>query len=380
MINTSQGKSGVLEDLDGIHKVVETDRFRLRKVKNGIVTTLMEISNRHDVFTSDTHFKMGFTMHKENKVIILSNGLKMSILMSVDNSNFVKILEYEPMDINQGLVGVGTFKCKARFTKLKLRPPILHLTESEKRQIMNDPINGILSPKGPWELQKQNTAKESTSFNAIAVKLNHNEKILDIVKLISDEFSTNLEKHNNLASNIEEVIDNKTYHIDQGFSRTWDDSGFKDYKKKVTKDFVTGWEVCIKNKTNEDRSNFCKMTKIEIFKERCNKDFCYYCCHENVSEGKVNIIHTCLKICHASTQSKTNYNEFEKIIHPKNPDNVYYYCDTRLHGRPKGYIQKCKLDMCNLGCSTFEHQYDVKISTKDLSVCFSKCSNGNFFI
>jgi len=356
--------------------------FRLRKFKNGTMRDVKVISNPKEI--PGLKFPLGFTAQLEHKVIIKTSGTNLSISLSVNNSTFVKIMEVPNIEIKMGLIGVGTCKCKARFTEIRLRPPIITLTEEDRKMIASGLNNGIVVPKAAWsemaisKFQGEATMSSSGGANAIA-----NEIIGGVSSGSASgsmEVSTSLEMMNNLATqnSSESNTEIKIKQDGRLEVRGWSDSGMsmKSVTSKVfSKNFIAGWEVCVLTKTSEQRNDFCDKIKSEPIRAQCKNDFCSNCCESNIPESSVNVRHQCIKVCYQSHSSQANIDTSDKCINSPTQQNVYSYCENSMSGKAQGFINKCKLDMCNLCCSTADIMMGMKTSNQAEVNCFSKCSS-----
>jgi len=72
-----------------------------------------------------------------------------------------------------------------------------------------------------------------------------------------------------------------------------------------------------------------------------------------------------------SDNNKTYINCFE----PKdNDDSVYPFCESQFDAGIDFYKQtRCKLDMCNLCCASFDYISKTKISKLGLTSCYKGC-------
>jgi hypothetical protein len=383
-----------------------TNKFRLRKFSDNIMKDIQIIETK-DELPADCTFPLGFTPDKLHKVVVNSNGTNLNILMSVNNSKFIKIFDFQGSDIKKGGIGVGTCKCLVHFSDMSMRPPKLNLSEEQKRKIVNSNGNDIVTPKGAWENQSndseskfaqvqrkrqeqqnaQNSNKSNnTAWNSTGSKgsrgssssgaLNEINKAQDAFnagKNSGGEF-TNLETQNNLEKGVT-VSRDKNGKADV---RGWSDSGSSSSSggsKSYSKDFVSGWEVCITTATSDQRTGYCNRINTAPIRKNCNDNFCTYCCDENIGAGRDNVRHTCVKICNQSTASVSNVDGINKCTTPTQENNVNSYCSMRMKGKKEGLITKCKLDMCNLCCSTLDAQEETKVSNNATSNCYSQCSN-----
>jgi hypothetical protein len=53
-------------------------------------------------------------------------------------------------------------------------------------------------------------------------------------------------------------------------------------------------------------------------------------------------------------------------------ENVYSYCDNKIND--KDAVKTCKLDMCNLCCSTIDTMKSKFYSLDTIKKCFKDCS------
>ena len=342
--------------------------FRLRKYSDGIVKDIKVITNKSELH--NIPFELGFTPDLEHKVVVTTSGTKIKILLSVNKSKFVKIFKINDADILEGGIGIGTCKCKARFTEFKMRPPITTLTEEEKRVIINESSEEIVSGKGEWEEEnKENKRKKTSSSNGESESESEGGKS-------SGGKSTNeqRESHEEESSVEIKATDDGGYEV-----RGWSENETHTKQtssnvKKFSKDFVSGWETCIVTKTSDDRKDYCDKIKSDPLRDNCHADFCSTCCESNISSTRVNVIHQCVKLCYQSSASKTDVKSSDQCLNSVTNQNVYTYCENSMSGKPFDFINKCKLDMCNLCCATIDAQLGLKTSARSEKSCFSACS------
>lgn len=90
----------------------------------------------------------------------------------------------------------------------------------------------------------------------------------------------------------------------------------------------------------------------------------------------------CVKTCNrakATLDSNTDYKN--TCISTQNSiQNVYSYCDDRMRLFDKQAKNTCKLDMCNLCCSTMDPIKKLNYSFDNTKQCFQDCSKSNNFL
>ena len=403
-----------------VNSSINGNMFRLRKYQDGSVKDIIAITNPAAI--PGITFGLGYTVDKVHKVVISSNGTILTIIMSVDNSKFFNIIEYRSLDIEEGLIGVGTCKCKAVFTEIKLRPPKLTLSEQDKKAIINGAGSGIVISKGKWEEQKEKAASNQEAIqggevnNEVEGKQFQSEASLgsnsqsqgsqtqtSALTSLKDAFNSTERKQEEIHSSIEIVNNLETDTISKDGSyfkakeegkasteRGWSDKGYSEESSssssfsssssssssfsKSNRSFTMGWEKCINIKTNEERHAYCNNIKSDPLRTSCNSDFCTSCCNSNISDSLGNLKHQCIKTCYQSTSSDKNADISGTCINSPTQSNAYTYCDSSMNGKDSGFITKCKLDMCNLCCATVDAMLDAPSSSKTEANCFNMCS------
>lgn len=436
LVKTKSGQETVSYFLfEMINSQTSGNMFRLRKFQDGNLIELKSISNKNEI--PGIEFDLGFTPDKEHKVNITSNGKILTIMVSVENSNFAKIFEYRGMDIKEGLIGIGTCKCRARFSEIRLRPPVLHLSEEYKALLAKGSAQGLVIPKGSWEEQENVTAmglwgqagmvgessfsssfssssssSSSSSFSSSSSSSSSSSfsgsssSSSSSSMSFSAQFALQMAQNSFSSSNASiskeftysEII-NKLEHgsisengklmmmesIGSIQNRGWSDSGHSSTRysgineKNSAKEYIIGWEICIVTNTTESRLKYCENNPSEPLKKKCKNDFCNSCCDEKIDSSKLNIKHQCVKICHKATAATPKTDMSDTCINSKNQQNVYSYCDSSMKGKQEGFISKCKLDMCNLCCSTFDVMSSIITSNKAMTHCFESCAKSKFF-
>lgn len=375
--------------------------YRLRKFSDGFMNDIKIINNPKDL--PNLPFDIGFTPEVEHKVVITSNGKKLKILLSVNNSPFSKILTFNSVDIKQGLIGVGTCKCKARFKEIRLRPPKLTLSEEDKKEIMNGTGTSIVSPKGSWEnqsneMESQDYKEESeeASSNSIAEESESFNNKNRAVEQAKSEFEASSDQTSSSSEYSSIETDNK---LENGSSvnesniqirekrdgnieiRGWNEEGYSyssTSTKTFRKDFIAGWEVCITTRTSNDRNDFCEKINLTPQRNNCKNNFCSTCCDDRISEDNHQGRHQCVKYCNLSTAAKENVDVINTCVKPNFDPNSYTYCkNTKVDS---GNINQCNLEMCNFCCSVLDPMFSTEISNRTLNLCLEECSNGKFIV
>lgn len=385
--------------------------FRLRKYSDGIVKDIKVISNKNEL--PNLPFELGFTPELEHKVVVTSNGTQLTILVSVNRSNFVKIFYINDVDIKEGGIGIGTCKCKARFTEISLRPPKLTLSEEDKKLIMNETSSEIVTPKGNWEQEsskqdgssfsesstsnEESSSSSGSSSGSSGSSSSLNERTAEVASAnesfnassttTSTSESTEIEEYNHLTTSSSRFDETSGVQIHQREDgrievRGWTDEGYSSIQSNVkifSKEYVAGWETCVLTKTSNERKDYCDKMKSDPMRANCQSSFCTSCCESNISNTRINVIHQCMKLCYQSTSSRNDIDAADHCTNNITNQNVFTYCENSMSGKSEGFINKCKLDMCNLCCATIDAQLNIKTSAKSEKNCFNKCSLSKFF-
>jgi hypothetical protein len=86
-------------------------------------------------------------------------------------------------------------------------------------------------------------------------------------------------------------------------------------------------------------------------------------------------MHVCKKSCAKATVSDPNKTEYKNVcIQSQNPiSNVYDFCDNKVDDDAESK-RICKLDMCNLCCSTIDSIKHKQFSFDSQKKCFEDCN------
>ena len=410
--------------------------FRLRKYENGAVKELQIISDNKKIY--NFNLNLGFTINLLHKLIVVSNGNILTILLSVNNSRYYKIIEYREMDIDGGFIGVGTSKCQLEIKEIKLRPPKLAFSIEEKKLIKSGMFNGLIIARGRWEDDKFSINQEILSASGINNNINNdinsynnnNQNLVDsniynnkgysieniksnyLGKNNEDNYgynyknnNSNLNSNNSFASlNINELFNsinvrkaefndielknklekniymkNDKMYLEKNegntLERGWDDGGYS-FLNKGENEYVKvfGWEKCLENKSFDSRKTYCNNLFLQEQKHKCNQDYCLTCCENSIQETSINILHICLKKCHFINIDHTT-DYTSSCINTNNNNTAYSYCDSVFANNSNNENSaKCKLDMCNLCCATLETTTNIEVSYYTEFLCFQSCS------
>ena len=86
-------------------------------------------------------------------------------------------------------------------------------------------------------------------------------------------------------------------------------------------------------------------------------------------------MYLCKKICNRSTVPDIGKDEYKSVcINSENPlTGVYEYCENKL--KDDNHAKNtCKLDMCNLCCSTMDAMKNKLYSIDSTKRCFDACN------
>jgi hypothetical protein len=83
-----------------------------------------------------------------------------------------------------------------------------------------------------------------------------------------------------------------------------------------------------------------------------------------------------------SNLANSNTKSWKKCFEPERPEkSVYPYCNNLFYSnkgdsKVKDYYQtsRCKVDMCNLCCASFDFTFKTKISKLNLERCYTGCA------
>jgi hypothetical protein len=90
----------------------------------------------------------------------------------------------------------------------------------------------------------------------------------------------------------------------------------------------------------------------------------------NVQQG-----HLCKKQCNALESPSDKNKNYSSCYEPKDNDtSIYPFCDKQFDVKADFYkLTRCKKDMCNLCCASFEFVSKTKISRLGLNKCYKGC-------
>lgn len=136
-----------------------------------------------------------------------------------------------------------------------------------------------------------------------------------------------------------------------------------------------GWKTCVITNTDQDRKSYCERNfPFKAAKERCEKEFCDSCCDSKVDLSHKNTLYLCKKTCNRSSQAQSTNQEYRSVcIQSENPStNIYDFCDSKMKEK-EDEKKTCKLDMCNLCCSTLDIMKSTLYSIDTMKKCFEDC-------
>jgi len=291
-------------------------QFVLRKFVNGIVKEITSTSDQVKGLPT-----VGYLRGVPNSVQIEVLGQSIKVRYSMNNSQLVEVLSAQDSSIPYGLVGVGTYKVKSSFSTFEIFPPKLQISEAEKTKILSSDSEEIFFPTIP------------------GVDMN----------------MANYGGNGNIPNKGGDTRKNNTGEMNG--------SGL-------------GIKECMINNTVRDRKSWCSRTfNVIPAKERCNNNFCDTCCDKYTDKSKKTSMYVCKKACRRSTVSEPAKDDYKAIcIISQNPLNsIYDYCDTKISDPDSK--KTCKLDMCNLCCSTLDSIVHKQFSINSIKKCFEACSH-----
>jgi hypothetical protein len=292
-------------------------QFVLRKFQNGIIKEITSISDQVKGLPT-----VGYLRGVPNTVQIEVLGESIKIRYSMNNSELVEILSARDSSIGYGLVGVGTYKVKSSFSSFEIFPPDLQISEAEKTKILSSDSEEIFLPTIPG--------------------------------------LENMNKRGNGNGNIP----------NQGGDTKKNNSG------QLNGTDGLGIKECMINNTIKDRKSWCTRTfNVLPAQERCENSFCDTCCDKYTDKSHKTSMYVCKKACRRSTVAEPAKDDYKAIcINSQNPLNsIYDYCDSKISDPDSK--KTCKLDMCNLCCSTLDSIVHKQYSINSIKKCFEACSH-----
>jgi hypothetical protein len=297
-------------------------QFVLRKFQNGLIHELIAVNAVPKGMQA-----LGYVKGVPHSVHIETLGENIRIRMSINNQPMTEIMHVKDSSIPYGLIGVGTYKVKCSFSNLEIFPPLIPISEAEKTKIMTSDSIDIFLPPMPAEWTSTKSNKDKSS-------------------------GTNDDKSNNINSVKGLVI--------AGGAGEGNNLGIKN---------------CLINNTVKDRKGYCNRTfNVQAAKDRCEGDFCDTCCDHYTNKAHKSSMWVCKKACNRATISEPAKDDYKAVcITSQNPLNsIYDYCDNKISD-PESK-KTCKLDMCNLCCSTLDTIQHKKYSINSIKKCFETCS------
>jgi hypothetical protein len=93
-----------------------------------------------------------------------------------------------------------------------------------------------------------------------------------------------------------------------------------------------------------------------------------------VNSAHKNSAYLCKKTCSRAEVAETSEDVYKPICMSSDQplSNIYSYCDSKMND--KDSIKMCKLDMCNLCCSTLDSMQHKNFSLETIKKCFKDCS------
>lgn len=292
------------------------NQFVLRRIENGLSKELKSISNSMDIEGQNKNVPLGYRAHVPQMIQIAVDGQRIVISISVNSRPFATLMTVEDDSLKLGMVGFGTFHCKAAFTTIELRPPIYNF-----------------------------------AF----------EKVEDFVKNGATDLALN-----------PYIMSSEVGKEDESGNGNGNASGSISITRRNGNDPV--WKACVINNTTEKRDQYCKdRFSNEYKKKQCQASFCHTCCKSNVFWMHSNTSHQCLKMCHKATIGERHDDYNDVCMDSTNPDkNVYSYCQNKFVEAP--IVRTCKYDMCNLCCVNINTLKRKRHSYDTIKSCFKGCS------
>lgn len=106
-------------------------------------------------------------------------------------------------------------------------------------------------------------------------------------------------------------------------------------------------------------------------------NYCDYTC--NIATDILNKPqnYLCKKQCNAAEEPSDKNKTYINCYEPKDNDNsIYPVCESQFDSNIDFYKQsRCKMDMCNLCCASFDYISKTKISRFGLNNCYKGCLN-----
>lgn len=305
-----------------------------QKYENGLIRTIISKSNdiQLNPYTSYT-------------ISIESYGDYFTFYYG-DISNYKEIFKYKYNIKNDEMlfVGFGASKLNVKYTFIQITPIVIQFTKNDINFIRNkNTINDkkkIIFPNISLINLSYNQLHRSNEIVSLQTKISSLKSSLGNINLSSSDF-------NKLSSLLIQTELQKNQFIKNNISV----------------------QQCTKYKTRSERRIYCSLIKTEIDKQRCNYDFCNYCCEEKLPKYKSFFIHYCTKTCYKSIIAESiDEIDYEDVCFTS---SSYYYNQCNKVGNDMK--NECKVDMCKLCCSSLDKIKNKIIEYSSIEKCQIKC-------
>lgn len=264
-----------------------------------------------------------------------------------DVSNYKEIFKYKYQIKKEDylLVGFGASKLKVKYTFIQITPILLQFTKNDINFIINsntisDKKKIIFPSISSINLSYYQFHQSSNEIVSLQTKISSLKSSLGNINLSSSDF-------NQLSSLSIQTELQKNQFIQNNISV----------------------QQCSKYKTTSERAIFCSSIKTEFDKQRCNYDFCSYCCEEKLPKYKSFFIHHCSKACHKSLIAESiDEIDYEDICFSS---SSYYYTQCNKVGNDME--NECKVDMCKLCCSSLDKIKNRIFEYSSIAKCQIRC-------
>jgi hypothetical protein len=216
-------------------------QFVLRKFNDGVVKQISAVNASIKGLSA-----LGYVEEKKTVVMVQCVNEKITIKVSINDSEVTNVISAEDESIKSGSVGVGTFKTAAEFTNLEIMPPHLDLTEADKNYILQNDIDYIPIPDVRAIKQaSSHSAHKMSAYSADAIA------------------SVNL-----LATSLGSTLGKDWSHT----SSTSVASGSSSSSMTIAEQ-SNGWGECLLKRTPGERTNYCNALSSGIDRINCKVSF-----------------------------------------------------------------------------------------------------------
>jgi len=317
----------------------ENRYFELRKKTNGMMKPVMRINSNDEIEPNERRKSsdFGYYPYKWYSIRVLVNGPTMKFFYKKVGGHEKLVMTVRDDDIPYGLIGLTTFNTKGVFDNLIMRPKV----EEKKFSFIPSDLPMGMNPEEDVYLyyEKDKAGGDGDDGDE------PNKKYLN--------------------------QDTPSPPPKKGANRGGPGGPAKGDKSGAT----GGYMSCLKKRTPTQRKKFCKdgYGGIPGLRQKCENDYCNFCCDKNVPWIQRNHLFTCKRQCNILSVKEKKGDWKANCISVAKPNfSIYAYCDDHFQGYTKATV--CKLDTCRVCCVVTDQMTKKKDSVENLERCFQACA------